>query len=155
MPRTLFLAVCLFALPATADEPKADEVKLSDDERAVLDATNAERKKAELKPLATNAKLLAAARKHAANMAEQDKLEHTLDDKTSADRVTAAGYDYRKTGENIAWNPPAPKEAVAGWMDSKPHRENLLNGEFTDIGVAVAKNKKGEPYWVQVFGTPK
>ena len=39
-------------------------------------------------------------------------------------------------------------------MDSEPHRENILKEEFSEIGVAVAKNEQGERYWVQVFGTP-
>lgn len=142
--------------PKKADPPKEKvELKLSEDEQAVLDATNAERKKAKLDPLAVDAKLLEAARKHAANMAKQDKLDHTLDDKDVADRVKAAGYAFRRLGENIAWNQQTPKDVVAGWMDSKGHRENLLNGDYTQIGLAVAKNSKGEPYWVQVFGKPK
>lgn len=141
--------------PKKADPPKEKaEFKLTEDEQAVLDATNAERKKAKLDPLTADAKLTEAARSHAANMAKQDKLAHTLDDKTFEDRAKAAGYAYRGLAENIAWNQKTPKEVVATWMDSKGHRENLLNGEYTHIGVAVAKSKKGEPYWVQVFGTP-
>lgn len=140
------------------DEPKAkgaDELKLSEDEQAVLDATNAERKTANLPPLTADKKLMEAARGHAANMAKQDKLDHTLDDQGADERVKAAGYAYSRLGENIAWNQPTPKDAVAGWMESKGHKENLLNDQFTQIGVAVAKNDKGERYWVQVFGTPR
>jgi uncharacterized protein YkwD len=137
----------------TSADPK-DEFKLTDDEQAVIDQTNAERAKAEkkLNPLKANPKLMAAARTHAANMAAQDKLEHVLDDKTPADRVRAAGYKYRAYGENIAWGGKTGREVVEGWMDSKVHRDNVLKPEYADIGVGVARNKKGEPYWVQVFG---
>ena len=69
--------------------------------------------------------------------------------------MTAAGYKYARTGENIGWNYRTPKEAVAGWMNSPPHKENILTKPYTDIGVAVAKNERGEPYWIQVFGTPQ
>ena len=88
-------------------------------------------------------------------MAKQDKFEHVLDEKNPADRVKDSGYRYSATGENIAWNATSPKEVVKGWMDSPPHKENILKPEFTEIGVALAKNKKGERYWVQVFGTPR
>jgi len=135
--------------------PPKEEVKLSDEEQAVLDLTNAERKKEKLEPLTMDPKLLEAARKHAANMAKQDKLEHKLDDKAANDRVKAEGYVYGWLGENIAWNALTPKEVVQGWMDSKPHRENILKKEYTQLGMAVVKNSKGEPYWVQVFGTPR
>lgn len=150
---TFATILTLGAIGARTDDATA--LKLTADEAAVIEKTNAERKKADLKPLEPNPKLLAAARKHAENMAAQDKLEHVLDEKTLADRVTAAGYKYARTGENIAWNAKDPGAAVAGWMDSKPHRENILQEEYTEIGVAVAKNAKGEPYWVQVFGKPR
>ncbi|HJZ53873.1 MAG TPA: CAP domain-containing protein, partial [Gemmataceae bacterium] len=101
-----------------------------------------------------NARLFEAARAHAANMAKQDKLEHDLDGITASERVTTAGYRWSRTGENIAWSAPTPKEVVAGWMDSPPHKANILSEEFTEIGVGVASNAKGERYWVQVFGTP-
>lgn len=139
----------------TKKDEKKDVLKLTAEEQAVIDATNAERKKAELEPLKMNPQLMEAARKHALNMAKQDKLDHVLDEKTPADRVEAANYKYRATGENIAWNQRNAKQVVAGWMDSKPHRENMLNAEYTEIGVAVARNAKGEPYWVQVFGKPR
>ena len=158
----LVLSVALLVAGGPVDEPKkADppkekaEFKLTEDEQAVLDATNAERKKEKLEPLTADPKLTLSARAHAANMAAQNKLAHTLDDKTFEDRVKAAGFEYRALGENIAWNQPTPKEVVAGWMESKGHKANILNADYTRIGVAVAKNEKGEPYWVQVFGTPK
>lgn len=155
--RTLALLTLLTLLgAAAADEKKpADKPKLSDEEKAVVEATNAERKKAGLEPLTPNAKLLEAARSHAENMARQDKLEHELDGKTPAGRVTEAGYTYARTGENIGYRYPTGPAAVTGWMDSPPHKENILNKEYTEIGVAVRKNAKGERYWVQVFGRPR
>jgi uncharacterized protein YkwD len=155
----LRLASALVLLFATGEmipgQDKKDELKLTEQEQAVIDLTNAERKKADLSPLKPNALLMKAARLHAANMAKQDKLDHVLDEKNPSDRVKDAGYKYFATGENIAWNPATPKEAVNGWMDSPPHKENILTSKYTEIGVALAKNKKGEIYWVQVFGTPR
>jgi uncharacterized protein YkwD len=57
-------------------------------------------------------------------------------------------------GENIAWNQKTPEEAVKAWMDSPGHRENIVEPRYTEIGVAVMKNEKGERYWVQVLGKP-
>lgn len=153
MTRLAFAVLSAVALlPPAPGQEKKDELKLSKEEQELIDLTNAERKKAELPPLAVNPKLMAAARAHAENMARQEKLEHTLDDKDPAARVTDAGYKFRTTGENVAWNADTPKEAVKDWMDSPPHRENILKKGYADIGAAVAKSKKGERYWVQVFG---
>ena len=150
MVRSLLLSAAAFlAAPAMADD-----LKLSEDEKAVIELTNAERKKADLPPLTANPKLFAAARAHAGNMAKQDKLAHELDDKTAEDRLKAASYKYSRYGENIGWKYDTPKVAIAAWMDSPIHKENILTKDFTEIGVAVAKNAKGEPYWVQVFGAP-
>ncbi len=94
-------SIVLFAFalaPFTwADEKKDDtkaELKLTADEEAVIELTNAERKKAEkdLKLLKMNPQLMESARKHAENMAAQGKLDHKLDDKDPGDRTKAAGY---------------------------------------------------------------
>src|SRR5437667_7522385 len=109
MPRPLsaavFAAVLFVPTLAAGDPPaaKKDKLVLSAAEQGVIDATNAERKKAGLAPLKPNPKLTDAARAHALNMAKQDKLEHELDGKTPSDRVKAAGYAGRRAGENIAW----------------------------------------------------
>ena len=136
--------------PKKAD--KKAELVLSKEEQGVIDLTNAERKKADLPPLKANPKLMAAARGHGENMAKQDKLDHVLDDKKPADRVKDAGYRYAAVGENVAWNQKNPAQVVEAWMNSEGHRANILKKEYEEIGVAVAKNAKGEPYWVQVFG---
>ena len=151
MFRPLFAPALVLALAP----PAADELKLSADEKALVELTNAERAKADLPALRPSRKLFEAARGHAANMAKQDKLEHDLDGKTAADRVSAAGYTFARAGENIGWNARTPKDAVAGWMESPPHRGNILTREFTEVGVGTARNEKGEPYWVQVFAAPR
>jgi uncharacterized protein YkwD len=153
------LAAFVLASLAWSDDKKDDkkpEVKLTDDEEAVIELTNEERRKADkdLKPLKMNPQLMEAARKHAENMAAQDKLDHKLDDKEPVDRTKAAGYKSKFVGENIAWNQKTPKEVMKAWMESEGHRENILLPQYTEIGVATAKNAKGERYWVQVFGKP-
>lgn len=164
MPRYSALLLAFILAPVAWTDDKKDEkkdakkpeLKLTADEEAIIELTNAERKKAEtpLHPLKVNPQLMEAARKHAENMAAQDKLDHKLDEKEPVDRTKAAGYKSKFVGENIAWNQKSPKDAVQAWMDSEGHRENILEPRYTEIGVAVAKNKKGEQYWVQVFGKP-
>lgn len=146
-------------VPAATAQPSQDlehEILSSGSvESAVIARTNAERKAAGLRPLAESQQLNEAARRHAANMARRGELSHDLGGQTAADRVKAAGFAYRAVGENIAWNQPNPKAAVDDWMKSNGHRRNLLGEQFTHIGVGMATNGKGEPYWVQVFATPR
>jgi uncharacterized protein YkwD len=138
----------------TKKDDKKDDKKLTADEQAVIDFTNAERAKGEKKlpALKANPQLMEAARKHAANMAAQEKMDHVLDGKNPADRAKAAGYKYRGLGENVAAGQESPKDVVKAWMDSPPHRENIMKADYLEIGVAVVKSKTGDRYWVQVFG---
>ncbi|MFO0822058.1 MAG: CAP domain-containing protein [Gemmataceae bacterium] len=153
---SLFFTLVLGAEGQTpkVNPKKKDELKLSKDEQGVIDLTNAERKKADLPPLKADPLLMEAARSHAANMAKQNMLAHELDGKQPADRVKSTGYKYGYVGENVAWNQKTPAQVLESWMNSEGHKANILKKEYTEIGVAVAKNEKGEPYWVQVFGTP-
>jgi uncharacterized protein YkwD len=150
----LFGLSLLIAGPAAEDRKPPAKVELSAEEQAILDLTNKARAAEKLPPLSVNPRLMQAARKHSRNMAKQDKLEHELDEKTVGDRADAEGYDYAEVGENIAAaNGAKPETIVENWLKSKGHRENLLGTKFTDIGLGVAKNEKGETYYTQVFGT--
>jgi uncharacterized protein YkwD len=149
---TMLASLMLLSGLALGADPKP-EFKLTELEQQIVDATNAERKAKNLPELKPNPKLMAAARAHAENMAQQNKMEHELDGKKPHGRVKAEGYSYRTCGENIAYRAETAKEVLKGWMDSPGHKANILKDSYAEIGVAAAKNKKGELYWVQVFGT--
>jgi uncharacterized protein YkwD len=140
-----------------AAQDKKDETKLSKVEQRILDLTNEARAKEKLEPLKVNATLLKVARAHSANMARQHKMEHVLDDTNPAQRAEKAGYDYRSVGENIASGTKGASLAAIfkGWMDSKLHRENILNPKYQEIGIGLATDDKGETYYTQVFGTQR
>ena len=69
------------------------------------------------------------------------------------DRALAAGYNYKKIGENIAWSDgDTLANIMKNWMKSPEHRKNLLTPVFTEIGFGIARDKKGETYYAQVMG---
>jgi uncharacterized protein YkwD len=156
------LAILLLVTgPIVAGGDRPEKAKLSADEKALLDLANKERKKEKLPGLALNPLLCKIARRHCENMAKQEKLSHELDGKKVGDRATEAGYDYRAIGENIAWSlpkedaeaPPSPPAQIHKmWMDSKGHRENILNPKYREVGLAMVRSKKGVYYYTQVFG---
>jgi uncharacterized protein YkwD len=109
-------------------------------------------------PLQSNDLLRAAAETHARDMLEHSYFAHDGHDGSNpAQRAAAEGYTYRLIGENIASGPTTAAEAVAGWLASPEHCENLMDARFTDSGVAFAASTHGPPriYWVQEFGTPR
>jgi uncharacterized protein YkwD len=99
-----------------------------------------------------------AAARHAVDMAANSYFSHTgRDGSTPAQRVTRAGYRYLVTGENLAAGQLSPEEAIAGWIKNPGHCANLMNGAYTEMGVAFSVNATSRMgvYWVQLFGTPR
>lgn len=110
------------------------------------------------RPLRWNDQLAAASLAHAEDMARANYFSHSgRDGSNPAQRVERAGYRYRSIGENIAGGQRKPEDAVAGWLKSPPHCANLMNGAFSEMGVAYAVNSKSEMgvYWAQEFGAPR
>lgn len=143
----------VFGAESSAKSQGRDQKAFQAASEKILDLTNQARLKEGLKPLKMNPFLAKAAQAHSDNMAKQDKLEHVLDGKTPSDRITAAGYDYSYNGENVAYSSDLDvKETFQGWMDSPPHKKNILGENFTEIGIALARSAKGEIYYTQVFG---
>jgi uncharacterized protein YkwD len=120
----------------------------------VLKAHNRVRADARLPALAISPKLKEAARQHARDMADHGKMTHKGSDGSSAvSRITAQGYQYRRAGENIAVGHFTTDELMKGWMNSPPHKRNIL-GSFSQIGVAYATAENGKRYWCVTFGLP-
>lgn len=148
-----------FPLPeGTAATPAASP--LPDAVQRIVELTNQNRAEAGCPPLSLDPRLTQAAEQHSQQMAQEDFFAHVSPGGSSpADRVRAAGYDYRLVGENIAAGYASPDAVVESWMGSEEHRENILNCEFKEIGVShvYAKDDPGQEewhhYWTQVLGT--
>jgi uncharacterized protein YkwD len=114
---------------------------------AVISATNAARKAAGCKALASDARLTDAAQQHAEDMAAEGYFSHTAEDGRTFDaRIRDSGY-RSPGGENIARGQRSAAEVVGDWMDSAGHRRNILDCTFRTIGVGIS-----DSYWVQDFG---
>jgi uncharacterized protein YkwD len=148
------------AVPAVAD---ADAVS-----RNILSLVNAARAAGRrcggkyfspVDPLTLNRSLTSAALAHSRDMADHDEFDHRGHDGSSpAVRVARAGYGkYLIVGENIAAGAMTPKEAAEGWLASPPHCANIMDGRFTEIGIAYAENLSSTAgiYWTQDFAAPR
>ncbi len=132
-------------------------------QRAIVDRTNEFRKSKQLADVQRDEHLMQAAKEFAAFMAETGKYGHQANDMTPAERAEAAGYNYCVVRENIAYRmntgevtaDSLSKVFVQGWIDSPPHRENMLADYITHMGVAVATTDDVTYYAVQMFGRPK
>ncbi|WP_020654869.1 CAP domain-containing protein [Massilia niastensis] len=136
--------------------------------RAVLEGVNAARASARhcgsqhfppAPPVRWNPSLGEAALGHSRDMAARRYFSHQArDGSMAAERVQRAGYLWGRVGENIAFGPHSPEEAVAGWLDSPGHCANIMNPGFTEMGAAygvAAGQRPGIIYWTQVFARPR
>ena len=140
-----------------APPPRRDAEELRALERSTFDGVNAERAARGLEPLRWNGLLAAIARRHGADMAARRYFDHRSPEGTTpAQRVEAAGLDFRAVGENLAeslgQDDPAAN-AVRGWMNSPEHRDNILDRTFEESGLGVAVGPRGELYFTQLFYT--
>jgi uncharacterized protein YkwD len=102
-------------------------------------------------PVTVDDRLAAAAQGHSDDMAAHDYFSHTsLNGATFTDRAAAAGFTGFATAENIAAGQRSAQDVMAAWMQSDGHRANILNCDYTVIGVGL--NEDGW-YWTQMFGT--
>jgi uncharacterized protein YkwD len=127
----------------------------------VVSLVNAERQRANLKPLRPNPFLTASAQAHSQDMALNDFFSHQGSNGSTADqRILAAGYNYATLGENIAAGFSTAEGVVQTWMESPPHRSNILHPALEEIGVGFyfLENDAGTSnfryYWTQDFGKP-
>ena len=124
----------------------------------LVDQTNSERSNENIDGLLPNETLVKAAQMKADDMAAKGYFSHVSPDgKTPWYWFTAAGYDYAAAGENLAVNFSDSKDVTSAWMHSESHRANILNDNYTEIGIATAKGiYKGKDaiFVVQEFGRP-
>lgn len=119
---------------------------------SVLCLVNRVRGHYHLQPLAYNRDLRVSATRHSVDMVAHDYFAHdgphggTVDD-----RIGRAGYLYRVSsffvGENIGGGVGrsygSPLAIYRAWMQSPPHRANILSSAFHDFGVGVARGFPG------------
>jgi uncharacterized protein YkwD len=132
----LFMALMVAAPSVLSAETSAAEPPESAREARMLARINVHRVRLGLVPLEFNARLAAAARAHAADMAARDYFSHDGPDGTGFEsRATQAGYRWRAVAENLAGGQFTAKATVDGWMTSEGHRQNLLNPTFRHAGI--------------------
>lgn len=126
----------------------------SEEANRVLVLVNQARAAAGLRPLTLNAALTAASERHANDMAAGNFLSHTGSDGSDpARRVTDAGYNWCIVGENAAQRWDVSAQGVFDqWINSPPHRENLLRPEFAEMGLAYAIASDGAVYYAMEMG---
>jgi uncharacterized protein YkwD len=147
------LAVLLIAVPSASAAGAcgaANATAANASKRALVRATlcvlNAERARHHLRPLRLNRRLSLAAQRHSRAMARRKFFSHTSPGGASfVDRIRSTGYlsgaRSWTVGENIAYGSGSrstPRSIGSAWMNSPPHRSNILSSSYRAIGIGIA-----------------
>ena len=126
----------------------------------LFDDTNRRRVSSGLAPLRVNGYLVGIARIRSRDMADHNYFAHVspVTGDNAFTLMDKYGVPYGWAGENLAKNnyPAAEAEGVAevALWNSPPHRENILNPNYTDMGIALAVDASGMNYFAIVFTGP-
>jgi hypothetical protein len=114
-------------------------------ERQIFEWTNQERARVNAPALKWSERLAIAARLHSGEMAKQKDLSHQLNGEPAfTERLSERGAHFSAAAENIGYAEDADG-LQSGWMRSPPHRANLLDPKYTEMGVGIARS--GNRLW--------
>jgi Cysteine-rich secretory protein family len=143
MSRFLFVcAVWFYALQLVHAQNVTSTTEM---ERQIFDWTNQERAKVNVPPLKWNDHLAIAARLHSDEMAKEKELTHQVKgEAVFTERLSLNGAHFSAAAENVGYGGDA-ETLQSGWMHSPPHRANLLNPAYTEMGVGIFRS--GNQLW--------
>lgn len=112
----------------------------------LLDLTNMKRQETGTGSLQLNDQLSLAAQLKAKDMFEKNYWAHNAPDGTQPwSFIKTSGYTYIYAGENLARGFTTTEDVVDAWMNSPSHRDNMLSGNYNEVGFAIVKgNLLGE-----------
>jgi uncharacterized protein YkwD len=116
----------------------------------VIALTNRERRRHGVRPLKASQPLTRVAQNHADDMAARRYFDHDTKGGPSWDQRLRRARPSGAIGENIAFGQIYAAQVVRDWMNSPPHRRNILDPDFTLIGIGLNSKRR----WVQDFGGP-
>jgi uncharacterized protein YkwD len=161
---TLLFASGLFSMPVSTSASmkyrqqaprvmqiaQSTAINTSSIEQSIFKQINQYRASKGLSQLTRNPQIDNQARIHSQNMAS-GKVPFGHQDFNT--RVKSAGIAYSGAAENVAYNQgyrdPAI-QAVQGWLKSQGHKRNI-EGNYSQTGIGVATNSKGEVYFTEIF----
>ncbi len=139
---------------AIATEAGAATTDIAKETRAI-ELVNAHRATIGCPALIVDARITTAARNHSIDMADRNYFSHYSKQGGAGpqQRLAAAGFISRSTGENIVAAQSDADSAFAAWMASDIHRRNIETCAYTHTGVGYAFNAKARygHYWTQDF----
>ena len=143
------------ANPTNSSNSNTSTTSFREFQKKVIELVNSERAKVGLNALSENNDLNNVATLKSEDMVKLNYFSHTSPTYGSPfEMLSQFNISYTAAGENIAYGQSTPEEVMNGWMNSSGHKANILNTNFTQIGVGVAQKANGQYVWTQEFSRP-
>ncbi len=147
MRRCYFLLLIVLLIPSaqtTAQDTIATQI---------LNRVNEARTSSNVIALQFNSQLQAAAQQHSNDMASVDQLSHVGTNGSQFwERIQANSYTLIIGAENILSRPDTNADAAfTQWFNSESHRNNMLNGAYSEVGIAYSRAASGRIYFTMVL----
>jgi len=151
-PGVLRATALAVALLAAAVPAALAQVPLAIATDAAEDAINDVRRAGRVSVLDDDPLLTALATQQALAMAAARTMSHTIAGSLQQ-RLATGGYGLRAAAENIAYGQDTLAEVMAAWLQSGPHRSNILDRRMTSFGLGAAI-VDGVIYWSLILAAP-
>ena len=150
--RKLFVLLTSLVFCVLLSSQAAFALTLSNDEKTMLELLNETRTEHSLSVLKIDLEMTELAREHSEEMVNLNYFDHTSPISGDlVERIDAKDFtDWKIAGENLA-AAPTSRIAFKALMDSPEHRKNILNPEFTHIGIGTASSKLYGKMFTQEF----
>ena len=154
----LVLTIKIVGVSVVAFSPASGVDASAITSETVVVLANSARSENGLGELKTSSLLAKAAQAKANDMLARQYFSHnTPDGATPWSFIKAVGYSYTTAGENLAIDFTQAESMQSAWMNSPGHRANILNGNFTEIGIGIVSgtyDNHATTIVVQMFGNP-
>ncbi len=154
----LVVTIKVASISFIALSPSSVALASSINSETIVSLANSARVDGGLSTLSTSNLLAKAAQNKADDMLARQYFSHnTPDGATPWSFIKAVGYSYTTAGENLAIDFTDADDVQTAWMNSPGHRANILNKNFTQIGIGIAKgtyDNHQTTIVVQMFGNP-
>jgi hypothetical protein len=147
------LAVLVFLSLSPLGEIKIGRLLARLSQELIIQEVNPVREDQGVLALEVDEKLNQAAQLKAEDMIARDYFSHQgPGGELPWSWLDAVEYNYAAAGENLAMDVNDPKVLINAWLNSPSHAKNILNENFTDIGIGITKGKiKGKETIVVVM----
>ncbi len=154
----LVVSIKIASISFVALSPAATTLASSISNETIVSLANSARVAGGLPELTTSSLLSKAAQNKANDMLAKQYFSHnTPDGATPWSFIKAVGYSYTTAGENLAIDFTDADSVQSAWMNSPGHRANIMNKNFTQVGIGIVSgtfDNHPTTIVVQMFGNP-